>query len=905
MSDRYARVLVMTPSSAQLPLLWAKSNASGRPHSLIGHLLDTAAVAERIWDEYMAPHFKDQVDAAANGAGRQLFVLLAGWHDLGKATPVFQLKAPTDAAYLLEPVRRAQLPLPLSAKGKRWPHGDAGALIARQALAEAGVQGGDWVLPLVQGHHGTYQAAPRKPGLANIVAHGEQPWPHEQLHLARIVAERIGVEPTGLRLTPPSRGVQLALGGFVVMADWIASSDEFPGLGLVDETMPQARQRADAAWRRLGLIGGWDPAHLIGDASQIEGRFGFEPRAVQTLTVEAATKLSDSGLLVVEAPMGEGKTEAALAAAEVLAKRFGLTGITFAMPTQGTTDAMYQRVAAWARSVDAAVPVSLLHGKAMLNESWVQALKGVQVNEIHEDDYGLDDEYGWSEPRVRTSAVPAQWLLGRHRGLLSPISVCTVDQVLWAATRTKFVALRHAGLSGRVLVIDEVHSYDAYMSVFFDELLRWCGRMRIPVVLMSATLAPSVRDRLIRCWRRGAGLEELDGPIEVAGYPSIVSADGQGGIQVATTTPRGPELTVGVDILDSAAVDQTHEIAAAVADEVAEGGCALVIMNTVARAQAVWREVRDAGLPCLLIHGQLTAAERARRTAQALDLLGPKGERPAKYVVVATQIAEQSLDVDADILFTDLAPIDLLLQRVGRLHRHQSRDRPFPLVEPRVRITGVDRTGKGWPAAFEYIYQRWALMRAANEVRSPVKWSIPSHVPELVKRTYESGWLGPADLAEAELEARRLAEKEMDARQNYALTWRLDVDPESERPDLNRLHNRSGTASEDDRPVVRDGDESLEVSLIKLVDGSYTTLNGRPLGSDGMRAADPELAREVLADSVRLRWRDDLVGVTPLPAWVGLPLLGGMPVVVLDSAGHGKAGSRTVQYDMEEGLTVR
>lgn len=274
--------------------------------------------------------------------------------------------------------------------------------------------------------------------------------------------------------------------------------------------------------------------------------------------------------------MGEGKTEAALAAAEVLAVRFGLGGVTFAMPTQGTTDAMYKRVVKWAQNADPGTPVALLHGKAMLNEDWVERLEGARITGLNEDEFDLDNEYGLvtqsSEP------VPSQWLLGRYRGLLSTIAVATIDQVLWAATRTKFVALRHAGLSGRVLVIDEVHSYEAYMSVFLDELLRWCGRLAIPVILVSATLSTKVRSRLALAWARGSqsDIQSLEAS---RGYPAVTSvSDGQA---IAQVSPQyRADLAVDICVLDSPALESVDALAAAVRAQLSEGGCGLVIVNT-------------------------------------------------------------------------------------------------------------------------------------------------------------------------------------------------------------------------------------------------------------------------------------------------------------------------------------
>ena len=892
------------------PMFWAKSDAGGQPHSLIGHLLDTAAVAQLIWDEYCSPHFRHALNDAAEGRGRDLYVLLCAFHDLGKATPAFQIKGEVFLRDALSNLIAGGLDLSASAKKNRWPHGVAGAFIARQAFERHGVQGGDWTLPLIQGHHGKYHVVPKKLGL-NSVAHGRSNWAIGQLGLADSVAERVGVQLDGWALRAPSRGIQLALGGFIVMADWIASSSEFPGLGLVEETWEAAQERAATAWRRLGLVGGWRPDGLLADVESFPARFGFAPRPLQRLAVAAAEQMPAPGLMIVEAPMGEGKTEAAEAAAEVLARRFGLQGVTFAMPTQGTTDAMYDRVREWAGSVDPEVPVSLLHGKAMLNEHWRELTENQRITAVDEDEYGLALEYGLDSelPPASSDPAPSQWLLGRHRGLLSPISVATVDQVLWAATRTKFVALRHAGLSGRVLIIDEVHSYDAYMSVFLEELLRWCARLRIPVILMSATLAQTVRNRLLSAWRGAAGLPVASAQV-VAAYPSVLFASADGEVRVLGTEPYRSDLSVNVHVLPVPEPEDTAPIVKAVLSEVDEGGCALVIVNTVLRAQEIWSGIKAGGVPGMLIHGALTAHERAERTARAVELLSADAPRPSRFVIVATQIAEQSFDVDADILFTDLAPIDLLLQRIGRLHRHERpiTDRPEHLRVPRVIVTGLDVSGQAplWASGFA-IYQSSLLLRAAAELLEPGNWAVPSSVPELVARSYDhDAWTGPSGWADAERAAREEAAASAEERRLVARTWRLDQDPEVERADLSRLHDGSGTASEESgRPVVRDGDDSVEVSLIRLTSRGYETLSGRPLGRQGERASDRELAREVLGDSVRLRWRSDLATLAPFPQWTGLPLLATMPVVVLDEGGAGIAGRRTVCYDPELGLTAR
>ncbi len=884
------------------PIFWAKSSAGGRAHSLVGHLLDTAAVGEILWDQFFAANFRKRVNEAAGPgrSGRDLFVCLCVLHDIGKATPAFQAKALGSHEALLRGLRDARFTLPLAVGHamRQWPHPRASVIIARELLAQLGAVNWDWVLPLLEGHHGKYGHAPRKLKPEYLAAHGDQQWRDAQQRLAREVVAEAGIDLGEWELATPTRGVQLALGGFLAMADWIASSDFFAGDTMAGLTMEEARERAAIAWRCLGLVHGWDIDLLMDSAAGFTSRFSVPPRPLQVTVLEAVARMRTPGLVVIEAPMGEGKTEAALAAAELLARGHGCSGLVFAMPTQGTTDAMYTRVREWMTQVDPTVPVSLLHGKAMLNEEWYDQLVCHGVSDIHADEYGMEDTYG---ARVETTRAPSSWLLGRHRGLLSPVTVATIDQVLWAATRTKFVALRHAGLAGKVVIIDEVHTYDAYMSVFLRELLRWCARLGAPALLMSATLPPSVRQELVGAWCEGAGVPPH--AAESAGYPAVLTME-RGATFVDHCEQFRPDLAVTVEVL-SASPDDLLAVGSAIHREVADGGCALTIMDTVDRARGVWLALKERGVRALLIHGRFTAAERARRTTEALRLMGPAGNRPAEpFVVVATQIAEQSFDVDADVLFTDVAPIDLLLQRIGRLHRHNATKRPDRLRNPRVFVTGLEPSTPEWSKPIGCVYRELPLLATAANLRSPALWSIPSDVPALVAAAYAPAWSGPPEWSDRADKARKEENSVRRDRQQHAQTWRLDADPRTPATTLDNLHYAATAAEEDGRVIVRDGFDEVEVTLVVREGAGLWTLGGRSLGCNGERAADVQIARELLGDSVRIRWFEGLKEVGPLPQWVGLPMLTYQPVIVLDENRTAVVGRRRLHYDDSVGLTV-
>lgn len=890
-----------------MPLVWAKSDAGGHPHSLIGHLLDTAAVAEIIWDEFMAPITKHLLNLACDGRGRETYVLICGLHDIGKASPEFQRKCPDLAAPL-----REHLPIKLSAAGtdKEWHHTRSGSLFLEHLLDDRFPETIDsrehWVEAIVLGHHGRITEIPhRRPRKQ----HDEARWEPLQEAFAERLAHETG-SPLSALITsaPPSQSLQLELAGYVVMADWIASSSEFPGIGLRDESMAEARRRARRAWEHLGFSPSWRSEDLTDSIAAFPDQFGFAPRPLQQMAAEVARSIPEPGLMIIEAPMGEGKTEAGEFAAEVLARRFGCNGFVFAMPTQGTTDSMFQRVLRWNEQVAPDVPVTLLHGKAMLNETWFNMLRQDtdELSDIYGD--GEDDPYGLSQDTgQRQVGAPAAWLLGRHRQLLSPLVVGTVDQVLRAAVRSKFIMLRHAGLAGKVVIIDEVHSYDVYMSVFLHELLHWCAGAHIPVVLMSATLPPDLRNELITSY---AGAAEKLTPSE--DYPIITSALADGATSSVSCLPYRKDMEVAIEVLDTDDPSDISPIVDAVDIACSEGGCALVIMNTVKRAQAAYRHLKARGIPAVILHGRLTTSARADRTADVVSLLGADRHigsgRPDRLVVVATQIAEQSFDVDADILFSDVAPVDLILQRVGRLHRHTrpADDRPRKLRVPRMVITGLklaDDQEPEWPKAFEYVYARWTLLAAAHELQGhAASWMIPNCIPRLVASAYGTAW--ERDTAWSSVaDARTDQESRRSGRTGIAGTYLLGGNLTPGVNTLEGLHYQEA-ADDDDHSTVRDGEPTREVCLVVRRDDGYFSLDGHSLGPNGERCSDPALARHVLGDCVRVRESEPLGDLRPLPAWSDIPLLAWQDTLILGTDQSARFPGVTVHYDDEFGLVI-
>lgn len=922
---------------APLGVLWGKSKADGRVNLLIQHLLDTGAAAEHIWDHYLAPALRWRLDELCRGRGRAFFTWLCAVHDVGKATPAFQSQAPELARAVQDSgLRFGKLP---PHANRQWRHDPAGGKIIRDALRRAGWSKDTtaWVWPLIAGHHGAFpgQAVLNSRQAEGRLHGNDERWDAVQAGLVDIVTAAAGfdslpqAEPDGL----PSRADQLALSGSIVMADWIASNEShFAGIDMLDDVgMDVARKRAARAWAALGLRGGWGERLPVPDGDVVRRRFELPARPSQALVVEMARSMPAPGLLIIEAPMGEGKTEAALAAAEIFAARFGADGVFVGMPTQATSDPMYSRVRTWSRGIQDGLPVALLHGKRMFNPEWRTLVEASRPQRActGEDEYGVpfsNIDEGGDHERSGGDDAPAEWFLGPKRGLLAPFVVGTIDQLLYGATRTRHVMLRYAGLAGKIVVLDEIHAADVYMLQFVDEGLRWLGQGGVPVILLSATLAPDQRRQLVASYVQGA----LGDPHVIAddlpraeGYPSVTTTwvdEGAAYHHVASTSSWREPQRVAVEVLDERPDDPITSVTDLVLRELGSGGCALVIRNTVGRAQQTYAALRaELGEDLVLLHARLSAGHRADRTERVLSLLRPPDgstDRPDRLVVVATQLAEQSFDVDVDLLVSDLAPIDLLLQRVGRLHRHArpESDRPPGLRRPRAVVTGLglrEDTPPWLPGGSLAVYPEYHLLRTAALVVEAARdggWSIPDDVPDLVAAAYGEETLVPAGWLDRETKARQRLRQDDEQRIGKAEPFLLVRKGERSKQTLEGLHHghSRGVATEDElRAVVRDGDPSVEVVLVRRDCQGYRTLDRTWLGANAEAGADHLM--EVLAGTVRLpaALTGEAEQLLTLPEWRDRPWLKFCRVLVLDTDGCGQVGEHLVRYDDQLGLLTQ
>lgn len=929
---------------------WAKSEATP-PGSdnvvawlpLHVHLADTAAVMRLLVEQWVPQHVLELVagDAGDRESAVTLLTWLAAVHDVGKISPAFAAQVPA----LTGPMGEHGLVVGRGVGQNRdrpvARHERVGELAVRQWLPDA--LGFDrttarQLASIVGAHHGVPPTPEQlttirgRPDLA-----GAGPWERGRTDALRWATDLVGgddalADLTRIRLSLPS---QVLCSAVVIMADWIASDedlfDRWPlspaGSSLSTPDARMTEERVAAAWSRVNLPPPWRPKPLADPRSAFADRFDRDPataRPSQIAAVDAAIEQDRAGLVIVEAPMGEGKTEAALLAAEALAARVGADGCFVALPTRATSDAMFSRVRRWMQSLPelpAEVSVLLAHSASSLNEEYLGLVRSSNVTGVGVDGARPSSEVG----------VAHQWLSGRKRGTLAQFVVGTVDQILFTALRSRHLMLRHLGLAGKVVIIDEVHAYDVYMSRYLDRALHWLGAYGTPVVLLSATLPAARRAELVRAYESGSGTTTPTALPDGPGYPVISATGVEPRVVPAGTAAR----QIRVERLDATGDEDAADLDTLVASlrgALADGGCAVVIRNTVARVQATAdRLVAEFGDEHVTVaHSRFLSVDRTRLDSELLRRFGPPGsgtDRPARHVVVASQVVEQSLDVDFDLMVTDLAPIDLVLQRLGRLHRHV-RERPSGVREPRLLLTGVEDWA-GAPvrptAGSRRVYGEYALLRSAALLVSRTTITVPDDIAPLVQSAYGDAPLGPPSWHEEMERAQDTARVATVGRQDRAGEFLLGTAGGPDETLDDWLRAGVGDA-EDDRDTrftgqVRDGAETLEVLVVQADrDGGLLVPSWVPDGGTQIPLHERMpgwLARRIAACALRLP-----VGMSQLNAvgdgvlaalernhWTSFdltPLLKGQLVLVLDEERsaelrHGAAHFR-LHYDLRRGL---
>ena len=676
--------------------IWAKTAPK---KSLINHMLETGIVAGCLTDTNGIYHpvlnRLSEITGYDSDTLLAKIVFICAIHDIGKIHPTFQGRD----GETLEVLRQENLNQ--MSFDTRFRHEQYGAnIFDRLSVEDVDIKNSDIIAQIIRMHH---QKEQKKNSDIDIIKIDDKEkakkWRHIQNEIYDYVKNVFRFDNLNLINKDINKSelfvVQNAILGIMITADWIASNSyvfDNQQYENVDEFLESRKTQALKFLNNEGLI-----RQQIPVMQDFRSAFGFNGRPVQN-DVEKIVHKNDIKCMLIESDCGSGKTEAALYAAAVLGNRSGLSGIYMGLPTGVSAEAIHDRVD------------EFLTSRGMRNTK-LYTSKSMLLREP-------DKKPIWTD-------------MSRQR-LLAASAVGTVDQVMTAARLVRFESVRMDGLASKVLIIDEIHAYDAYMLAVIKDLLKICGELDVPVIMLSATLPISTKNDLLGVLG--------DGDIELHnGYPVISYVTKDGMVHEHVSHQYMPDKKISCELLPI--LNDNDKIARYAVDAVKDGGCECVIMNTVTDAICVYDKIKKNkknDCKIILYHSRMTINARDKTSRKILAMCGKdRTKRPERVIIVGTQVLEQSLDIDVDYMITAICPIDLLFQRIGRYHRHGDAGtiREHVVVANTVQVL-IPATLSSYGGT-EYVYEKCyldATIDAINEHNGHLL--IPSGMPDMINYVY-------------------------------------------------------------------------------------------------------------------------------------------------------------------------
>jgi CRISPR-associated endonuclease/helicase Cas3 len=772
-------------------------------------MLDVAAVAQA-WLTANDP-FIPGIGANAPACWPAIVALVA-LHDIGKFSLPFQAKREDLWPPVLGPIRRLSAP--------RHDTAGYGLLQTREFAARLNRVCADmdrnYLLRAVCGHHGSppVDKALDSQAFNQVARHAAAAFTADLLDL---------LDPAPLPEMSEEAVTAFSwwLAGLTVLADWIGSNETWFAYGHDAKTLADYWPRACENARRAVAEAGLDriAANAVSPLKRLLA--GNDPTPVQQFVAAVYLGPPESpALVIIEDQTGSGKTEAALILAHRLMLEKNARGLFIALPTMATANALYERLSKNYRALfqtGTAPSLVLAHGKRKLNDQFSETMaRGAAPPEHVAED---SDE--------TASAQCAAWIgQNPRRAFMAECGVGTIDQALHGVLPTRHAPLRLFGLSQRILVIDEAHAYDSYMSEEMLRLVAFQAGLGGSVVILSATLPFAMRQRLVGAFTKAARANAV--LLENNAYPLVTMASYAGVIEHAVSPHRKLKRRLAVcRLADEDAAIETILAAAG------RGAAVAWIRNAVDDAVAAHAALKARGADAILFHARFAMGDRLAIEEHVQAAVGKNSQASARgCVVVGTQVMEQSLDIDFDVMVSDIAPIDLLLQRAGRLWRHPDRVRqetapclfvvaPEPVAEPGVDwLRGFRRTAR--------VYEdHGVLWRTARAIFAQPHIAIPDDVRRLVEQVYAqdaplpAGLVASTDKAKAKNStARAIAWQNLlnwdDGYVRDAGAWASDIRTPTRLGDSGQIYRIGIWRDDQIVPLCEDGEKSWAMSEINL-----------------------------------------------------------------------------------------
>ena len=700
-------------------MMWAKIH----PYkSLYAHMYETGCVAKAFLENTvyspLTNLFRSFMDTELTREETiDAISFLAALHDIGKTYPDFQRKADdfddcrlSELDDLIEEVLSEKDAFISSPEGFR--HETASAVIIENYLEERGLFClSEAIGTAYENHH----LAPEKNSKEVVRENFEildscEIFREAQNELTEKIGRKFPFCDFELKEEKSGDFATLFL-GFLYRCDWIASS-LFKNTG---KEYPTEKIYEDDVSRILsGYIREMDIAKRLALKSYMTLKevfpelASFPLRPFQKKAEEIADTSPAFDCTIIENLTGSGKTEAGfyLAYRAMLAE--GKSGIFFGLPTNATEQAMNPRIQ---QAIDAIYGTDSYTVSHAAGKSWII------------------DSLPSCEDREERQFYASQ----KETKLMMPFATGTVDQIEMSVMKRKYMLISLMDLADKVVVIDEMHAYDAYMQELLKTALQWLRELHVPVVIMSATLPSTIMNEIHSVY--------CSTPYELSeGYPMITQYRNGNRSEFPVEACERREYVIHTQQINIHSHSFNEKVCDMIENKIRNGGNCVCIMNTVNGAKELYEEVKNEfpDTEVILFHGRNTMQNKNEIASQLLEKYGKfgkaKGLRPKRSIVIATQIVEQSIDFDFDFMITELAPIDLLIQRFGRWHRHDDKNTIRETQKENVPIEVVYSTNLDDHTVYRKKLS-W-LQRTIDFLNSHSLLVLPEHAREAVEYVY-------------------------------------------------------------------------------------------------------------------------------------------------------------------------
>jgi len=669
-------------------------------HPTVFHMIDVAYVAKAIWDkfsqlekEFLAKNLNLTVEEA------EIFIpCFNALHDIGKITPAFVNRLRIDGYN-----KKLEKEGYSTTDYEKPFHNESTYHILKRICPESERL---WIYH--GGHHGFFLISqntvkPRRRSERKLLDDGigNEKWQRQQKEIYNTIVEKFGAEEVMAKAKFSSESIAHLFMGIMSSADWLASDpNNFPYTCTVEDVSVDL----DAYYKESESRAKSVVEKSFGEYNEfVEKSFEelfkrFSPNSSQKIIIDNMQDIKEPSLIMLRDSTGNGKTEAMLYAANKLASVCGHRSIKYLMPTQATSDSMWSRFGDFVNNFapNDVMDLQLVHS-------------GSRFSNVH-----LDDD-------IQDKLLTSNFMRRTKCRLMSQYTIGTIDQALLGFISVRYFYMRIFALFNSVIIIDEVHSYDIFTSHIVRSLLRHAKELRCSVIMSTATLSTKLCDELIEAYSGSKCSSPYPGAI-------IVSENYRKSFALPSLRERRikTEVLYEPDVVNVVKNTWTR---------LGKDGKGCLICNTVAHSVDAYNIAKKLGYNVILIHGKFSRKIKSRLIQKITELFG-KDSKQQKILCIGTQIIEQSLDIDFDYMATYLCPIDFLLQRIGRLHRH-FRIRPIGLKEPTVTVYLAKDPAIG-EFADTAIYRKHFLEKTLVILNNINNIDLPSDVQKHVDEVYDS-----------------------------------------------------------------------------------------------------------------------------------------------------------------------